>query len=336
MPAGTRSVTPVTASRTGSPPALSTSAGRSSSVGSGHGLHPAPASSRSTPRTWRSSSIVWRPVRSMFSSIAAASSGRVARLRRAADGLDHHHADRVGDDVVQLAGDPVAFLGDSLAGEEVALALGAIGAVGERLEVEAAPAQVVAEHEPGREEAEGGDRVDHGHVVVRHAGHGDEHDDAAGRDERAGSAGGPRCGRRASRSRRARPASSARRRPSTRTRSGRRGRRPAPHRVPPAEHHGNVAADDEEHGPPRRIRAGVSRSSSGDVAWSTSASTVSRPARMVSAANGCSRIQRTGRRACSTTPVMAGTLLTARGRRPPPGRPRSARDRDRARRSPPR
>ena len=38
--------------------------------------------------------------------------------------LEHHHADRVGDDVVELARDPRALLGDGDAGRRLALALG--------------------------------------------------------------------------------------------------------------------------------------------------------------------------------------------------------------------
>ena len=38
--------------------------------------------------------------------------------------LEHHHADGVGDDVVQLARDPRALLGDGDAGRRLALALG--------------------------------------------------------------------------------------------------------------------------------------------------------------------------------------------------------------------
>ena len=43
-------------------------------------------------------------------------------------GLDGHHADRVGHDVVQLAGDPGAFLGGRLRGLELAVALELLGA----------------------------------------------------------------------------------------------------------------------------------------------------------------------------------------------------------------
>ena len=106
-----------------------------------------PASARSTPSTWRSSSIVWRPVRSTFSSSAVASVGRVGQVAPRRRGLDDHHADRVGDDVVQLAGDAVALLGDALARQQVPFALGPLGAVGQRFEVIAAPPQVVAEDE---------------------------------------------------------------------------------------------------------------------------------------------------------------------------------------------
>ena len=81
--------------------------------------------------------------------------------------LDHHDADGVGDDVVQLAGDARPFLGDTFAGEEVAFALGPLGPVGEGLDVQTAPAQVVAEHERRREHPERGDGVDDSDLVAR-------------------------------------------------------------------------------------------------------------------------------------------------------------------------
>ena len=62
----------------------------------------------------------------------------VLGLRRGqvvADGadLEHDHADRVGDDVVQLAGDPRALLGHRDAGRRLALALGVARALLRRL-----------------------------------------------------------------------------------------------------------------------------------------------------------------------------------------------------------
>ena len=44
-------------------------------------------------------------------------------------GLQHHHADRVGDDVVQLAGDPGPLLGDGEPRGDLALALGLLRAL---------------------------------------------------------------------------------------------------------------------------------------------------------------------------------------------------------------
>ena len=228
-----------------------------------------PASSRSTPRTWRSSSIVWRPVRSTFSSIAAASAGRVRQAAPGGRRLDHHHADRVGDDVVELPGDPVALLGDPLAGEQVALALGALGPVGERLQVEAPPAEVVAEHEAGGEEAdERRSTSTTDDLVVGHAGrpYGQQHD-AAEPEHGLEAPPAVRVGAEGVDARRARPASSARRRRSTRraiwpARTAASGRTP-----------GTAAGTSRAASPPRRgarsttsgRAPGRSRSSCGDV-----------------------------------------------------------------------
>ena len=62
---------------------------------------------------------------------ATRSSGTVApqRLR-----LDDDQADVVRDDVVELLGDPHALLGDGALGEQLALAIQALGALVERLE----------------------------------------------------------------------------------------------------------------------------------------------------------------------------------------------------------
>ena len=62
--------------------------------------------------------------------------------------LEHHHADRVGDDVVQLARDPGALLGDGDPRRRLALALGLGGALLGRLGLLGALAQGEA-GEPG-------------------------------------------------------------------------------------------------------------------------------------------------------------------------------------------
>ena len=102
----------------------------------------------------------------MFSSSPSAASGRVRQVAASGAGLDHHHADRVGDDVVQLAGDAGPLLGDTLAGQDLPFPLGPLGPVGERVEVLAAPPHVVAEHQRRRQHADGRDGLDDGDLVV--------------------------------------------------------------------------------------------------------------------------------------------------------------------------
>ena len=74
-----------------------------------------------------------------MSAVAAAtrSSGTVARERLR---LDDDQAHVVRDDVVELLGDPHALLGDRALGEQLALAVEALGALLERLEARAAAA----------------------------------------------------------------------------------------------------------------------------------------------------------------------------------------------------
>ncbi len=68
------------------------------------------SSLRSTPSSRRSSSSASRPVVSIAANASRASSGRFEREPACAGGLDGHGAQRVGDDVVQLAGDPRALV----------------------------------------------------------------------------------------------------------------------------------------------------------------------------------------------------------------------------------
>ena len=84
--------------------------------------------------------------------------------------LEHHHADGVGDDVVQLARDPGALLGDGDARGGLAFVLGVNGALLCRLRVDGAGAQGEAgdphQHEHQRDEHEISRRV--AGVVVDH------------------------------------------------------------------------------------------------------------------------------------------------------------------------
>jgi hypothetical protein len=64
-------------------------------------------------------------------------------------GLDDHHDDVVGDEVVQLARDAGALLGHRLVGAQRVLALEQLGARGERLGLELASADRPAEEQHG-------------------------------------------------------------------------------------------------------------------------------------------------------------------------------------------
>ena len=83
-----------------------------------------------------------------------------------ADGADlqHHHAHGVGDDVVELARDPRALLGDRDAGGGLALALGVDGALLRRLDLLGALAQGVT-GQPGDQEQGGREDVVAGGVA---------------------------------------------------------------------------------------------------------------------------------------------------------------------------
>ena len=169
--------------------------------------------------------------------------------------LDHHHADRVGDDVVQLAGDARPLLGDPLAGEDLPLPLGPLGPVGERLDVLAAPAQVVAEHERGGEHAHRR-RWRRSSVTSSPTtpATSSEADEPRRRRRPPAAAAGPRCGRRRSRWRRAPPASSA---PTTSSSSqaiwaSATTTSTAIGSAPPV-HHRQRGGDDEQRRPPRRV-----------------------------------------------------------------------------------
>ena len=84
-------------------------------------------------------------------------------------GLDDHQADVVGDDVVEILGDPHALLGDRPVGQQLALAVGAVGPVAQGLDVGPSGPDVEAE-------GDGGGALD---------GHADRVGDAHGRAEAA-------------------------------------------------------------------------------------------------------------------------------------------------------
>ena len=65
-----------------------------------------------------------RPVCSTPLSASLSSRERLGQLVPDGADLQHHHADGVGDDVVELARDPRALLGDGDAGRRLALPLG--------------------------------------------------------------------------------------------------------------------------------------------------------------------------------------------------------------------
>ena len=77
------------------------------------------------------SSSAWRAAPAIASNVSAVAL-RVVREPLAGGGLDDHHADRVGDDVVQLGGDPRALVADRERGVGLALLLELARALGER------------------------------------------------------------------------------------------------------------------------------------------------------------------------------------------------------------
>ncbi len=66
-------------------------------------------------------------------------------------GLDHHHAHRVRDHIVELSGNARSFLGHALAGEELLLPLGPLRPLGQVLDAVAAAAHIVTDGERGDE-----------------------------------------------------------------------------------------------------------------------------------------------------------------------------------------
>ncbi len=81
-------------------------------------------SRRIAARRRRISASAVRPARSTLLSASRSSASVVGELVPDGAHLEHHHADGVGDDVVELAGDPRALLGHRDPGRSLALALG--------------------------------------------------------------------------------------------------------------------------------------------------------------------------------------------------------------------
>ena len=95
-----------------------------------------------------------------------------------ATGLDHDHAHVVRDDVVQLAGDPLALVADGALGPLVALALEPLRALLERARVQPADPRRVAEQPRDDEDQLG---LDERQGDLRDARPADEHDRERGR-----------------------------------------------------------------------------------------------------------------------------------------------------------
>ena len=74
-------------------------------------------------------------------------------------GLDHHDADVVGHEVVQLARDAGALLGHRLVGAQLVLALEQLGARGERVGAQLAPADGAADEHHREDRSPGEDRA---------------------------------------------------------------------------------------------------------------------------------------------------------------------------------
>ena len=108
-------------------------------------------SRRIAPSSRRISASAARPVSSTPRSASTSSGELVGQPVPDGAGLQHHHADRVGDDVVQLAGDPGALLGDGDARRHLALALGLARALLRRLGLHG-PLALREAAEPGERE----------------------------------------------------------------------------------------------------------------------------------------------------------------------------------------
>ena len=78
------------------------------------------------------SSSAWRAAPAIAAKASPASAGSAAATPLAGPGLDDHDADRVGDDVVQLGGDPRALVADGERGVGLPLLVELAGALGQR------------------------------------------------------------------------------------------------------------------------------------------------------------------------------------------------------------
>ena len=109
-------------------PTSSTSASRCSRPGCGASSTSSP-SRRIAPSRRRISASAVRPVSSTPWSASASSAERFGKLVTDGTDLKHHHADGVGDDVVELAGDACALLRDRDPRRRISLPLGVVGAL---------------------------------------------------------------------------------------------------------------------------------------------------------------------------------------------------------------
>ena len=108
------------------------------------------SSRRSTPSRRRSSSSASRPAVSIAANAVARELRAGQREPARAGGLHGHRAQRVGDDVVQLAGDPRALVDDGAAGGVRAVALEQRGLLAQRAVERGAAAQQAADERPAR------------------------------------------------------------------------------------------------------------------------------------------------------------------------------------------
>ena len=111
------------------------------------------------PSSRRISASAWRPVCSIEVSASRVDVLLGAQRVALGAGLDDHHADVVGDDVVQLARDARALLGHRLVRAQLVLALEQLGARGERVGAQLAAADGAAD-EHHREDRGPGEDAD--------------------------------------------------------------------------------------------------------------------------------------------------------------------------------
>jgi hypothetical protein len=97
------------------------------------------------PSSRRASTSAWRPACSIEASASRVDAWLGAQRVALGAGLDDHHADVVGHEVVQLARDAGALLGHRLVRAQLVLALEQLGARGERVGAQLAPADRAAD-----------------------------------------------------------------------------------------------------------------------------------------------------------------------------------------------